>query len=305
MSRVSDALQRAAEDKAQLGSRTVESQHWHRTETNNGAPATKNDNGSTPLIRSRESAPAVRSWRATIEEILFGWDLRRLKTHPLVALEKDSQAAEQYKILREQLKSLRAEAGSRSIAVTSPLKHEGKTMVAVNLAVALALGSEEHVLLIDGDLRDPEIHRYFDIHSEPGLADYLTSNSNGRLSSYIRPTSIPGLQILPAGIHSEVAPELLAKERMSRLLKEIQAAFPHGQVIIDTPPVLPTSDPLVLSREVAGVIMVVRAGRTRREYVQKAVEILNSPKLLGIVLNGTQHDISYKHYRYPRAKSKR
>jgi capsular exopolysaccharide synthesis family protein len=305
MSRVSDALERAAEAKAQLSSRALQSQQRHRIEKNSTETVTKNDNGSSPQVSLLESHLAARTWRERIEEILFGWDLRRLKTHPLVALEKDSPAAEQYKILREQLKTLWAETGSPSIAVTSPVKHEGKTMVAVNLAVALALGSEENVLLIDGDLRNPEMHRYFAVGSEPGLSDYLTSssNGNGNLSSYVRPTLLPGLQILPSGRHSELAPELLAKERMSRLLKEIRAAFPQGHVIIDTPPVLATSDPLVLAREVAGVIMVVRAGRTRREFVKKAVDTLNSPKLLGIVLNGTQQDISYKHYRYSGAKS--
>jgi capsular exopolysaccharide synthesis family protein len=302
MSRVSDALERAAEDKAQLSSRAVESQQWHRIEKNKIETVKANDNGPSSLRRLPEFYTS-RTWRERIEEILFGWDLRRLKTHRLVALEKDSPAAEQYRILREQVKTLRGETGARSIAVTSPVKHDGKTMVAVNLAVALALGSEEQVLLIDGDLRNPEMHRYFAVGSEPGLADYLTSNSNGNLSSYVRPTLLPGLQILPAGRHSELAPELLAKERMSTLLKEIRVTFPHGQVIIDTPPVLATSDPLVVAREVAGVIMVVRAGRTRREYVKKAVDILNSPKLLGVVLNGTQQEISYKYHRYARAKS--
>jgi capsular exopolysaccharide synthesis family protein len=245
-----------------------------------------------------EIVSAAKSWREKFEEIVFGRDLSLLASHPLVALEKDSAAAEQYRILREQVRTLRHETGARSISVTSPLKHDGKTMVAVNLAVAMALGGQERVLLIDGDLRDPDVHKFFGVPRYPGLADYLSSDYTGNLSSYVRPTSIPGLQIITAGKTSELAGELLAQQRMKSLMEKINSTYPDCQVIIDSSPVLATSDPLVLAREVGGVIMVVRAGKTRREYLKKAVDILNSPKLMGIVLNGAEFGMATQHYQY-------
>ena len=111
--------------------------------------------------RLLQATNGSKSWRETIEELVFGWDLGRYATHPIVALEEESPASEQYKILREQLKRLRTEAGIRTIAITSPVKRDGKTTVAVNLAASIALEYEEKVLLIDADLRAPSVHRYF------------------------------------------------------------------------------------------------------------------------------------------------
>src|ERR1700746_2973897 len=115
----------------------------------------------TPPVESK-------SWREKLEEWFFGWDLRRYNNFPIVALEKDSPAAEQYKILREQIKRLRTESGIRTFSVTSPVKRDGKTTIAVNLAAALSLDYDEKVLLIDGDLRAPSIHPYFNVANSPG-----------------------------------------------------------------------------------------------------------------------------------------
>ena len=133
----------------------------------------------TPPVESK-------SWREKLEEWFFGWDLRRYNNFPIVALEKDSPAAEQYKILREQIKRLRTESGIRTFSVTSPVKRDGKTTIAVNLAAVLALDYEEKVLLIDGDLRAPGVHRYFNVNSSPGLADYLSSSSSKGIKGYVR-----------------------------------------------------------------------------------------------------------------------
>src|SRR5712692_8147060 len=99
--------------------------------------------------KDRSVAFSGRSWRVRAEELLFGRDLRNYKRYPIIALDKGSPAAEQYKILREQVKKLRAEMGARCLSVTSPVKRDGKSIVATNLAAAMALGNEERVLLID------------------------------------------------------------------------------------------------------------------------------------------------------------
>jgi protein-tyrosine kinase len=239
-----------------------------------------------------------KSWRERIEELFFGWDLRRYATHPIVALEEESPASEQYKILREQLKRLRSEAGIRTIAITSPVKRDGKTTVAVNLAAAIALEYEEKVLLIDADLRAPSVHRFFNGDNSPGLTDYLGANGQTGLKSLVRETHLSGLRIIPAGKPSRFASELLAKERMGRLFKEIQTELPGHVVIIDSPPVLATPDPLVLGRQVDGVIMVVRAGKTPKDYLAKALSSFNSNKILGVVLNGADLGLGSKYYYY-------
>ena len=307
MSRVFDALTKAGEQKRNYGAdatelrphRTVEEISHHPSSALGQANlASKDQVIELPRYTAHRVAPDTKLWRERLEEWFFGWDLRRYNNYPIVALEKDSPAAEQYKILREQIKRLRAESGLRTFSVTSPVKRDGKTTVAVNLAAVLALDYEEKVLLIDGDLRAPAVHRYFNVSNSPGLADYLSSNSSRGIKSYVQETFLSSLKILPAGKPSDLASELLAKEKMKHVLEEIWTEFPGYQIIIDCPPVLSTPDPLVLARQVDGVLMVVRAGKTPREFLMKSLQSLNSSKLMGIVLNGAELGMASKYYYY-------
>jgi protein-tyrosine kinase len=240
----------------------------------------------------------IKSWRERIEELLFGWDLGRYQNYPIVSLDKDSAAAGQYKILREQIKRLRTGGRVDTFSITSPVKRDGKTTVAVNLAAVLALHYEEQVLLIDGDLRAPAVHRYFEAPLSPGLGDYLRSGSHMDVKSLVRETFLPGLRILPAGKPSDFSSELLSKEKMKQLMEEARAEFPGYQIIIDSPPILSTPDPIVIARLVDGVLLVIRAGKTPRDYLDKALQSLNSTKIMGIVLNGADLGISSKYYYY-------
>jgi capsular exopolysaccharide synthesis family protein len=313
MSRVFEALTKAAEAKQQQGEWSVDN-----VESAVTVEAPVEEKGSSPELHpkangaiskangavreTQHSLPAVtdgeKSWREKIEEWLLGWDLRRYSSYPIVALERESPASEQYKMLREQVKRLRAEAGIRSFSISSPVKRDGKTTVAVNLAAALSLDYEEKVLLIDGDLRAPSIHRYFNASESPGLADYLASGTKINLKNLVRETFVPGLHILPSGKPSHLASELLAKERMKQLIEEAQAEFAGYHIIIDSPPILSTPDPLVIARQVDGVLLVIRAGKTPRDYLTKALQSLNSNKVMGVVLNGADLGISSKYYYY-------
>lgn len=305
MSRVFDALTKASEQKRQPATSGAANSQSSAEDASFQFEETPHTNGTAGNGRMVEMPYAPRplagdskSWRERVEEWFFGWDLRRYNNYPIVALEKDSPAAEQYKILREQVKRLRAESGLRTFSVTSPVKRDGKTTVAVNLAAVLALDYEEKVLLIDGDLRAPGVHRYFNIGTSPGLADYLSSSSSRGIKSYVQETFLSSLKILPAGKPSDLASELLAKEKMKHVLEEIWTEFPGHQIMIDCPPVLSTPDPLVLARQVDGVLVVVRAGKTPRDFLMKTLQSLNSSKVMGIVLNGAELGIASKYYYY-------
>ena len=262
-------------------------------------------NGTSKELPLPKAVKSDKTWRERIEELFFGWDLGRYATHPIVALEEESPASEQYKILREQIKRLRTEAGIRTIAITSPVKRDGKTTIAVNLAAAIALGYEQKVLLIDADLRAPSIHLYFNDKQGTGLADYLGSSSVREIKSLIRETHLSGLNFIPAGKPSRFASELLAKEQMARLLNELRVELPDHIVIVDSPPVLATPDPLVIGRQVDGIIMVVRAGKTPKDYLAKALSAFNENKILGVVLNGADMGLSSKYYYYYSSNGRR
>ena len=153
-------------------------------------------------------------------------------------------------------------------------------------------------LLIDGDLRAPSIHRYFNALESPGLADYLARELKNEAQDMVQETFVPGLRILPSGKPSHLASELLAKERMKQVMEEAQAEFPGHHIIVDSPPILSTPDPLVIARHVDGVLLVMRAGKTPRDYLTKALQSLNSNKVMGVVLNGADLGISSKYYYY-------
>lgn len=306
MSRVFEALSKASAEKKRYEERSSGglSQPASSAVLNgNGADALNSHserNGRKPdyPVSLPVTKNGNRSWRERLEELIFGWDLRRYTSYPIVAIDKDSPAAEQYKILREQIRRLRTEAGIQTFAISSPVKRDGKTTVAVNLAAALALDYEQKVLLIDADLRDPSVHRYLNLQGSPGLADFLGSNHHSAIRDLVRDTFLPSLRVLPAGRPSAFSSELLAKEKMNQVMDEIRTEFPGYQIIIDCPPVLSTPDPLVIARQVDGVLMVVRAGKTPRDYLMKALQSINSNKVLGVVLNGADLGISSKYYYY-------
>jgi len=322
MSKVSDALRRASEDSGQSITRAIEQPEQRNGENQNGGIA-DNATSITHAAHGHEhgagtakgvySGAAFRpatgldtqtflkpkaGLRKKIGNLFFGWDLANCEDYPLVALEKNSPAGEQFKIFRGQINKICNDGGWRSILVTSPVKGDGKTTVAANLAAAMALDYEQQVLLIDADLRCPSIHRYFGLNDSPGLAEYLGSNSGPDLLSYVQNTALPGLRVLPAGSPTALSSELLATERMKSLIREIPELFPGHQIIVDTSPVLSTSDPLVLSRIVDGLVMVVRAGKTPRDCLSAAFRSLGSNKVMGIVLNGTELGTSSKYYQY-------
>src|SRR3990172_6927463 len=301
MSRVTDALRRASEDGGQKITRAVDELEERNGDTKNGDPIVYEASASKMIMNpgsswaisgrvtdahnSRAGAdfdPAVpnmpdaypkpkRGLREAMENLLFGRDLAKYEAYPLVAVGQNNPGGEQFKILREQINKIGSGVGHRTILVTSPVKGDGKTTVAANLAAAMALDYEQQVLLIDADMRCPSVHRYFGLNDSPGLAEDLGSNSGPDLLSYVQSTALPGLRVLPAGSPTALSSELLATERMKSLIREIPELFPGHQIIVDTSPVLSTSDPLVLSRIVDGLVMVVRARKTPRSFFSSAV----------------------------------
>ncbi len=154
--------------------------------------------------------------------------------------------AEQFKILRSNL--LYPVSGNlpRSLMVTSPMPGEGKSFVACNLAISVALNINRHVLLMDCDLRRPSVHTRFGFDNVPGLSDYLSNRTS--LSDLLIRTSVDKLTILPGGQPPDNPSELLSSERMSELLSEATERYPYRLIILDSPPPTLTAESSVLAR---------------------------------------------------------
>jgi protein-tyrosine kinase len=191
-----------------------------------------------------------------------------------------------YRILRTQvLRSLR-EKGHTMLAITSPGIGEGKSLTAINLALSLALDPEHRVLLVDCNLRQPQLHRLLGVSFGPGLSDYLVHGmSLGRL---INSSAGSRLAFLPAGRPIHNSAELLASQKMRKLMRQLKNEERGRFVIFDLPAVLPYADMLSFAPLAEAVLLVVQEGKTRADDIVHAGEFLSGANLIGTVLNKSE-----------------
>jgi capsular exopolysaccharide synthesis family protein len=208
--------------------------------------------------------------------------------------EKDSLAAEKFRYLSVRLRHIQQSQPLKKLLITSTIPQEGKSMVAANLASALALQTQK-TLLIDGDLRRPTVDRLFGLGKLSGLSDWLQGDCGASSSVYHLEEA--GLFVLPAGNVPRNPLELMQAGRLSLLMEQLASWFEW--IVIDSPPVLPLADTSVWSRVVDGTLLVTRQGRTRKRQLKRGLEMLDASSILGIVINDyntlTQNDY-YRHY---------
>ena len=201
-----------------------------------------------------------------------------------------SSVKESYKTLRTNLLYTKA---TKTIAITSTLPNEGKSITAYHLAVSFAKAGKK-TLLVDGDLRKSRLCSYLQVEKDlPGLSEYL-SEQKGEL---MYGTSIPGLYLILSGKRPPDPSELLSKDRFAMLLAEVKERFDY--VIIDTPPVSGAADASIIGRYADGIVYVVRSDFVKRKLVEKGKKLLirNGGHIVGVVLNRMdQHQKGYYGY---------
>jgi capsular exopolysaccharide synthesis family protein len=200
--------------------------------------------------------------------------------------------AEQFRTLRSRLYRHREKNPIRTLLVTSTLPGEGKTFVALNLALSITRQHERRALLIDADLRASRLHTRMGAPSAPGLSDYL--NGKADEFSVIQADPKAELFLIPAGTSVPNPAELLANGLLKGFLDYAGPAF--DWIILDAPPVLAVSDPGVLAEICDGVIVVIRAGATAHDLVQKTLQEFRGKNLLGVVLNRAEEEMNYGAY---------
>jgi exopolysaccharide/PEP-CTERM locus tyrosine autokinase len=198
-------------------------------------------------------------------------------------LEPNTPEAECFKILRVKLLFGGNGRCCRTIMVSSPQPFDGKTLVAANLAVSIAQGFDEHVLLVDCDFRRPLLHQTFGMKAHRGLREYLENGTS--LSPFMLSTPVEKLTLLPAGYPPNNPSELLSSEKMRRLIDELKARYQDRYIIFDTPPAQFTPEGSLLASMVDGVLLVVRSGKTPREQVLDVINNIGRDKILGLVFN--------------------
>jgi len=196
-----------------------------------------------------------------------------------------SVAAEQYRTLYYRLERMREVKPMKVVAFTSAMPGEGKTVTAVNLALAAARANpERRILLIDADLRRSQVAQVLGIRGKQGLAELLAGECEVR--DVVRRFNATKLAVIPAGSTPEEPTQVLAGSRMKQFLKAVRDNF--DEVYIDLPPTLPFADATILGHQADGVLMVVRANVTPTKAINQAVEQLGGAPILGCVLNGAE-----------------
>jgi capsular exopolysaccharide synthesis family protein len=198
-----------------------------------------------------------------------------------------SAIAESYRSLRSSLSFQEREGPFRSLAVTSPHAGEGRTVTAINLAIAMALGGRS-VVLVDADLRWPSVDRLLGLHASPGLTDVLLGRCS--LEEALQPLPHHQILVLTGGTPATYPAELLNTPAMQTVIRQICASA--DVAIFDSPPCVPFTDAQVLGSRMDGILLVAASGETRREDLRRAQELLEHAhgRLLGVVLNRTSED---------------
>ena len=170
------------------------------------------------------------------------------------------------------------------IMVTSSLPGAGKTFCSVNLAASISLERELNVLLIDADVAKPHISKAFGLSKHPGLIDILEDETRSVEEALVR-TDLNDIQVLPAGRKHTQSTELLASDRMVDVVKELATRYPDRIIIMDSSPLLMTSEAQVLAKQTGQIALVIESGKTLHQDAQETLETLDQSKPINVILN--------------------
>jgi len=219
-----------------------------------------------------------------------------------------SLVTEQFRRLRTHIMKPGLSAQPRVIMVSSAMSGEGKSLIAINLAIIIAIELHSHALLIDCDLRNPSISRWFGMSAKKGLSNYLIGEAE--IPDLLIKTSVDKLSLMCGGTMPDNPVELIGSAKMKNLIQDIRSRYDDRYIILDSSPLLATTEPTVLTEMCDAILLVIKAGETPRETVQQAIKLIDKNKIMGIILNnmefktkamiqryfGTNH--KYYDYRY-------
>jgi capsular exopolysaccharide synthesis family protein len=207
-------------------------------------------------------------------------------------------AAEKFRVLGLKLRNLRERRKIKRIVITSSIPGEGKSLTAANLALNQSRSKILKAVLIDGDLRRPELARRFGFHRNlAGLSEVLRGER--QLSEVVYKIEGSGLWFIPAGVTPENPIEVMQSGRLQQLLEQLETFF-HW-IIIDTPPVLPLADTPLWMKLADGVLLVIREGVCEKKQLERTVEVIDRSTMLGVVVNSC--DSNEQKYYYARYSS--
>ncbi len=282
MGKMYDALQKA------------ERERYRESERVTSIPAQKESVFNKQKVQREHVQEVERStYRDTPKENVFD----KPKAQPYKPISKDmalddrlvsyfdpsSMVAEQFKRLRTYVIKPGMENSPKTILVTSAMQGEGKSMIAINLAITIAVDLNSNALIVDCDLRNPSLSRWFGFREQKGLSNYLLGEA--QLPELLVKTSVDKLTILPGGTVRDNPVELIGSKKMKSLVADLKARYDDRYIILDSSPLLATTEPRVLSDMADGILFVIKSADTPRESIQQALKLIDKKRIIGVVLN--------------------
>lgn len=210
-------------------------------------------------------------------------DPAQLERERIVAHQKTHPASWAFDVLRTQILQKMDQNGWRTLAITSPTMESGKTVVAVNLSIAIAQQTNRTSLLVDFDLRRPRVAKVLGIQGDVSLNQVLAGTA-GIEQALVNP-GFPRLVVLPTHSPMPGSAELLGSSKVEALVTELRTRYTDRVVVIDLPPVLAADDVMAILPRVDCVLLVVGNGTSTRKEVEEAMNRLSKAPLVGVVLN--------------------
>ena len=210
--------------------------------------------------------------------------------------DQGSLAAEKFRVLGLKLRHMRERRKLKRIVITSSIPEEGKSLTAANLALNQSRSKVLSTVLIDGDLRRPELGRRFGFSRNlPGLSEVLRGER--QLAEVVYKLEGSGLWFIPAGVTPENPIEVMQAGRLQQLLEQLETFF--DWIIIDTPPVLPLADTPLWMKLADGVLLVTRESVCEKKQLERTVEVLDRSTMLGVIVNScNSNEQKYYYSRY-------
>ena len=287
MSRIHEALKKAEQERAM-------SQPGSRVETTPAAvEVAEAATAAVPALSSVSSMSInVDTSLSQVRQMPWAPDMNCML---FFNSEEHATGMEEFRTLRSRLYQAREKQQLSRILVTSALPKEGKSFTSANLAQVLARQHGRRVLLVDGDLRNPQLHKLLGTEAGPGLFEYLRSECDE--FSIIQRGPMENLYFIPAGHYSANPAELLANGRLRNLLNRLQPTF--DWIVIDSAPSVPVSDAVLMANDCDGVLLVVRSNSTPTDAARRARREFAERNVIGVVLNGITPELApYMQYYY-------
>ena len=256
--------------------------------------------GNRKIRKDDQFAGSEQTRSAQINRARHIDDVTSKDIHPIISilernnmltpdLKNKNQVEEYRQIKRHVLQNARKNRAANIeqanvVMLTSALPGEGKTYSTINLAMSIASERDVSVLVVDCDVIRHSLSKYFGLENYPGLMDYLEDGERN-IRDIVINTDIPSLRILPSGSSSSDSTELLASDEMQRLIDDLSSQYPDQIIILDSPPLLITSQSAILTGHAGQILVVVEEGITPQSAVLEAIGKLDKNKVIGTILN--------------------